>query len=130
MKSFGKAFAEARKAKGPDKTFMWNGKSYSTNTAADKSSASKSSAPVSSPRPPAPGAKGAAKGRAGAAMGRAGAAKGAAAAAAAQTEIRSIRERLPKVDAQSEGKTMTATPASKNLRGRNKKRVKTANTRY
>ena len=33
---FGKAFAAARKEKGPGKTFMFNGKSYSTNMASDK----------------------------------------------------------------------------------------------
>ena len=33
--SFGKAFAAARKEKGAGKTFMWKGKSYSTNRADD-----------------------------------------------------------------------------------------------
>jgi len=42
-KSFRKAFSEARKGKGAGKTFMWDGRSYSTNTADDikKSKASK-----------------------------------------------------------------------------------------
>lgn len=49
---FGKAFAEARKAKGPGKTFTFEGKSYSTNMASDKGSA-----PKASPRPTARPAK-------------------------------------------------------------------------
>ena len=35
---FGKAFAAARKEKGPGKTFTFEGKSYSTNMASDKDS--------------------------------------------------------------------------------------------
>ncbi len=49
---FGKAFAAARKEKGAGKTFTFEGKSYSTNMASDKSSA-----PTSSPRPTARPAK-------------------------------------------------------------------------
>jgi hypothetical protein len=36
---FGKAFAAARREKGPGKTFTFEGKSYSTNMASDKGSA-------------------------------------------------------------------------------------------
>ena len=87
MASFKEEFARARKAKGPGKTFPWRGKTYSTNTASDSG---KSSAPTSSPRPPPAGAIGAARGRQGAAAG---------AAAAA-----SVRERLPQVEASTEGR--------------------------
>lgn len=45
--NFGKAFAAARKEKGPGKTFTFEGKSYSTNMASDN----KANAPTSSPRP-------------------------------------------------------------------------------
>jgi len=95
MASFSKAFAAARKAKGPGKTFMWQGKSYSTNTAADKSSSTRRaspSAPASSPRPPSAGAKGAARGAAGAAAGAAAVAR--------------VRERMPQVEASTEGRRM------------------------
>ena len=43
---FGNAFAAARKAKGAGSTFMYNGKSYSTNRADDKPS------PKAAPMPP------------------------------------------------------------------------------
>jgi len=49
---FGKAFAAARKEKGAGKTFTFEGKSYSTDMAGDKSSA-----PTSSSRPTARPAK-------------------------------------------------------------------------
>jgi len=103
MASFGKAFAAARKAKGPGKTFMWQGKSYSTNTASDSG---KGSAPTSSPRPPSAGAKGAARGRQGAAAGAAGAARGAAGAAAGAAAAARVRERMPQVEASTEGRRM------------------------
>jgi len=103
MVSFGKAFAAARKAKGPGKTFMWQGKSYSTNTASDSG---KGSAPTSSPRPPSAGAKGAARGRQGAAAGAAGAARGAAGAAAGAAAAARVRERMPQVEASTEGRRM------------------------
>jgi len=98
MSSFSKAFAAARKAKGPGKTFMWNGKSYSTNTKSDARAASTpraaSTAPTKSKRPPSVGARGAAKGKA-------------AAERAAET-TRAIRERMPRVEASTEGKPMRA----------------------
>jgi hypothetical protein len=46
MTSFAQAFAKARKEKGAGKTFMWNGKSYSTNYKEEVSKA-----PSNSPRP-------------------------------------------------------------------------------
>jgi len=109
MASFSKAFAAARRSKGPGKTFMWQGKSYSTNTAADKSSSTRRaspSAPASSPRPPSAGAKGAARGKQGAAAGAAGAAKGAAGAAAGAAAAARVRERLPQVEASTKGRRM------------------------
>lgn len=36
MTTFAKAFAAARKAQGPGKTFEWKGKKYTTDTAADQ----------------------------------------------------------------------------------------------
>ncbi len=48
MSAFGKAFADARRSLGPGKTFTFNGKSYSTNTAEDKPS---KMAPAASKRP-------------------------------------------------------------------------------
>jgi hypothetical protein len=46
MASFKETFAKERKRLGKGKTFMWNGKSYTTNYAEEESSA-----PKSSPRP-------------------------------------------------------------------------------
>ena len=95
MASFKEEFARARKAKGPGKTFPWRGKTYSTNTADDKSSSTGRAppmAPTSFPRPPAAGAKGAARGRQGAAAGAAAAAR--------------VRERMPQVEASTEGRRM------------------------
>lgn len=43
--SFGKAFAAARKEKGAGSTFMWKGKSYSTNQKGESGTSSSSSAP-------------------------------------------------------------------------------------
>jgi hypothetical protein len=45
MTSFSKAFAAARKEKGAGKTFSWNGKTYTTDYASEKSTT-----PSSSPR--------------------------------------------------------------------------------
>jgi hypothetical protein len=50
--TFSKAFAAARKAKGPGKTFTWQGKSYSTNTKED--AAKETKAPPAAPRSPRP----------------------------------------------------------------------------
>jgi len=56
---FGKAFAAARKEKGPGKTFTFEGKSYSTDMASDKSSApTSSSRPTARPAKKAPPMKG------------------------------------------------------------------------
>lgn len=49
MSAFSTAFAAARKTKGAGKTFTFNGKSYSTNTADDLKSSS--TTPKTSPRP-------------------------------------------------------------------------------
>ena len=56
---FGKAFAAARKEKGAGKTFTFEGKSYSTDMASDKSSApTSSSRPTARPAKKAPPMKG------------------------------------------------------------------------
>ena len=56
---FGKAFAAARKEKGAGKTFTFEGKSYSTDLASDKSSApTSSSRPTARPTRKAPPMKG------------------------------------------------------------------------
>ena len=52
MTSFSKAFAAARKEKGAGKTFQWNGKTYTTDYASEKSTT-----PSSSPRAKAKPAK-------------------------------------------------------------------------
>ena len=52
MTSFSKAFAAARKEKGAGKTFQWNGKTYTTDLASEKSTT-----PSASPRPKAKLAK-------------------------------------------------------------------------
>jgi hypothetical protein len=52
MTSFSKAFAAARKEKGAGKTFSWNGKTYTTDLASEKSTT-----PSSSPRAKAKPAK-------------------------------------------------------------------------
>ena len=52
MTSFSKAFAAARKEKGAGKTFQWNGKTYTTDLASEKSTT-----PSSSPRAKAKPAK-------------------------------------------------------------------------
>ena len=49
MTSFSKAFAAARKEKGAGKTFQWNGKSYTTDYASEKSNSSRSSRPKARP---------------------------------------------------------------------------------
>lgn len=52
MTSFSKAFAAARKEKGPGKTFEWNGKKYTTDLASE--TAKKPTAKTAPPRRPAP----------------------------------------------------------------------------
>lgn len=52
MASFKAAFAAARKEKGAGKTFQWNGKTYTTDYASEKSTT-----PSTSPRPKAKPAK-------------------------------------------------------------------------
>ncbi len=52
MTTFAQAFREARQRLGAGKTFTWNGKQYSTNTAEDNKGGSSRRAPASSPRPP------------------------------------------------------------------------------
>jgi hypothetical protein len=54
MTSFSKAFAAARKEKGAGKTFQWNGKSYTTDYASEKSTSSSSSRPKARPTASAP----------------------------------------------------------------------------
>lgn len=52
MATFGAAFAAARKAKGPGKTFTWKGKLYTTDRADDKPAKKAGGTDVtSSPRP-------------------------------------------------------------------------------
>lgn len=54
MTSFSKAFAAARKEKGAGKTFQWNGKTYTTDLASEKSTSSSSSRPKARPTASAP----------------------------------------------------------------------------
>ena len=64
MASFKETFAKERKRLGKGKTFMWNGKSYTTNYAEEESSAPKSSLrPKAKPKDSLSGASRSAKGK-------------------------------------------------------------------